>query len=72
MLVYVFRRLGHLDTFLAELGLGVVDLVNACAKLDSLSGETLLTLLFACSSVLIATFFWPSRWYMLDFGCPDL
>ena len=40
---------------MAEFGLGVVDLVDACAELDSLDGETLLTLPFACSSVLIVT-----------------
>ena len=41
---------------MAELGLGVVDLVDACAELNSLDGETLLTLPFACSSMLLVTF----------------
>ena len=42
-------------TLLAELGLGVVDLVDGCVELVSLSGETLFTLSFACSSALFAT-----------------
>ena len=33
----------------------IVDLVNAGDKLDSLDGETLLTLPFACSSMLLVT-----------------
>ena len=49
------QRLGCLDNSLVELSLGVVDLVNACAELDSLNGETLLTLPFSCSSVLLVT-----------------
>ena len=64
--------IGDLDTFLAELGLGVLDLIDACVELDSIDGETLLTLSFACSNVFFVTCFWPSWWYMLDFGCLDL
>ena len=40
-----------------ELGLRVVNVVDACAELDSLNGETLLAFSFACSSVLLVTFF---------------
>ena len=40
---------------MVEIGLGVIDLVDACAELDSLSGETLLTLPFASSSILLMT-----------------
>ena len=57
---------------MAELGLGVLDLIDACVELDSIDGETLLTLSFACSNVFFVTCFWPSWWYMLDFGCLDL
>ena len=61
-----------MDTLLAELGLGVLDLIDACVELDFLDDETLLTLSFACSSLLLETCSWPSWWYMLDFGCLDL
>ena len=40
---------------MAELGLGIVDLVDDCVELGSLRGETLLTLPFACSSILLVT-----------------
>ena len=40
---------------MSKLGLRVVDLVDACAELDSLDSETLLTLTFACSSMLLVT-----------------
>ena len=42
---------------MVKLDLGVVDLVDACAKLVSLNSETLLTFSFACLSVLLMTFF---------------
>ena len=40
---------------MAELSIGVVDLVDAWAERDSPDGETLLTLPFACSSMLFVT-----------------
>ena len=43
LLVCAYWRLRRLDTFLVKLGLGVVDLVDACFELVSLCGETLLT-----------------------------
>ena len=55
------RLFGHLfgrtwTSLWSNVGLGVVDLVDACADLDSLGGETLLALLFACSSVPLTTY----------------
>ena len=40
---------------MAECDLGVVDLVDACVELVSLSGEILLTLLLHVSSMLLVT-----------------
>ena len=51
----LFEDLDDWTPYLVELGLRVVDLVDACVELVFLSGETLLTLSFACSSVLLVT-----------------
>ena len=40
---------------MVELSLGVIDSIDAYDELDSLGGEILLTLPFACSSILIVT-----------------
>ena len=52
----LFEDLVIWTPFLVELGLGVVDLVDAYVKLVFLSGETLLTFSFVCSNVLIVTY----------------
>ena len=51
----LFEDLDVWTPYLVELGLRVVDLVDACVELVFLSGETLLTLSFACSIVLLVT-----------------
>ena len=48
LVMCAYCRHGCLNNFLAELGLGVLDFVDACVELVFLSGETLLTLPFAC------------------------
>ena len=51
----LFEDLDVWTLSLVKLGLGVLDMVDACVELVFLSGETLLTLSFACSSVLLVT-----------------